>query len=182
MSQIILHTERLELKGITPALVHELAATKSKEELINYFGFDEKGHEHFMSMHDKGMETYSLSLFYFVIIIKERQLAIGDIGFHTWNAKHSRAELFYNIYDDTNKQKGYMSEALKEVIEFGFTELKLHRIAAMVANWNIPSVKLIKKNGFTFEGTLREDYVVNGVHEDSDCYSLLKNEWRKSIK
>lgn len=49
----------------------------------------------------------------------------------------------------------------------------------MVAKCNKPSVKLIEKNGFIFEGTLREDYIVNGVHDDSDCYSLLKQEWER---
>jgi ribosomal-protein-alanine N-acetyltransferase len=179
MTQNILTTARLQLKGISPALVHELATTKSKEELLAYFGFGEAGYAHFMSMHEKGMETFSTSLFYFVIAKKDNQEAIGDIGFHTWNAKHHRADLFYNIYNDGNKQKGFMSEALKEVITFGFREMNLHRITAMVANYNQPSLKLIKQNGFTFEGTLRQDYVVNGVHEDSDCYSLLKHEWKE---
>lgn len=70
-----------------------------------------------------------------------------------------------------------MTEALKEVLNFGFTTLNLHRIEALVASWNIPSVKLLQHYGFTKEGTMREDYVVNGKHEDSDCYSLLKREW-----
>jgi ribosomal-protein-alanine N-acetyltransferase len=37
MNQIELHTERLILKSITPAIIHELFETKSKEEIINYF-------------------------------------------------------------------------------------------------------------------------------------------------
>lgn len=70
-----------------------------------------------------------------------------------------------------------MTEALREVLNYGFSELKLHRIEALVAESNIPSIRLLKRFGFTKEGTMREDYVVNGVSEDSDCYSLLKWEW-----
>jgi [ribosomal protein S5]-alanine N-acetyltransferase len=78
---------------------------------------------------------------------------------------------------DSDKGKGLMTEALAVALHYGFTELNLHRIAALVANDNIPSVKLLQRFGFTKEGTLREDYVVDGKSEDSDCYSLLKWEW-----
>jgi len=174
----IIKTKRLILKAVTPTVVNKLASTKTKEELLTYFGFGETGYIQFINMHQNGMQTFSISFYSFLIIEKQSNLPIGEVGFHTWNAKHKRADLFYHIHNETHKQKGFMSEALKKVIEFGFTKLDLHRIAALVADWNTPSVKLIKNNGFSFEGTLREDYVVNGVSENSDCYSLLKHEWR----
>jgi ribosomal-protein-alanine N-acetyltransferase len=64
-------------------------------------------------------------------------------------------------------------------LEYGFTKLNLHRIEALVADWNTPSLKLVAKNGFAKEGTMREDYIVNGVSENSECFSLLKWEWEK---
>ena len=70
---------------------------------------------------------------------------------------------------------------LKAILEFGFTELKLHRVEALIAAENEPSLKLLLRYGFSKEGTMREDYVVNGKNEDSDCYSLLKWEWEKMI-
>jgi [ribosomal protein S5]-alanine N-acetyltransferase len=177
---ITLHTARLTLKAITPAVVHQLASSMTKPELLDYFGFDEGRYAHFMIMHQKGMETHSLSHYYFLVVETETGRPIGEVGFHTWNAKHRRADLFYGIHKDENRQKGYMSEALKVVIEFGFTTLSLHRIAALAAKSNIPSVRLIQNNGFTFEGTMRQDYNVDGVNDDSDCYSLLKPEWEMS--
>lgn len=179
-SQIEITTPRLILKSITPALIHELFNTKSKAEIISYFGFGESGYEHYKTMHEKGMETHRISLFVFLIIEKETGLPIGECGFHTWAASHRRAEIFYNIHNDQNKQKRYMTEALEAVLEYGFTELKLHRVEALIAAENEPSLKLLLRYGFTKEGTMREDYVVNGVNEDSDCYSLLKWEWEKN--
>ena len=113
------------------------------------------------------------------MIDKETHQPIGECGFHTWNKTHCRTELFYLLRDDKFKQKGLMTEALKATLEFGFTQLNLHRIEALVADWNIPSVKLLQRYGFTKEGIMREDYCVNGKNEDSDCYSLLKWEWEK---
>lgn len=178
MKDIILNTERLVLKGITPALIHELFRTKTKEEIMQFFNIGEEGYSHYQTMHEKGMETHRLSLFFFLLIDKQTNTPLGDCGFHTWNPTHRRAEVFYAMRNDVTKQKGYMTEALKEVLQYGFTELNLHRIEALVANDNTPSIKLLQRYGFTKEGTMREDYVVNGRNEDSDCYSLLKHEWK----
>jgi len=176
--KIEITTPRLLLKNITPNLIHELFNTKNKDEIMQYFGFGESDFEHYKTMHEKGMETHRLSLFFFLLFDKQTNLPIGECGFHTLNKSHNRAELFYSLRKDANKQKGLMTEALHEVLKYGFTELNLHRIEALVANSNIPSVKLLLHYGFTKEGTMREDYVVNGKNEDSDCYSLLKWEWK----
>ena len=94
VSPVELTTNRLILKGITPALIHELYNTKNKDEIIQFFGFDEAGYEHCKEMHEKGMETHRISLFYFLLIERQSQLPIGDCGFHTWNNTHRRSELF----------------------------------------------------------------------------------------
>ena len=182
MNQIELQTERLLMKSITPAIIHELFTTKTKEEIMAYFGIDEVGFQHYKDIHEKGVETHRLSIFVFLLIDKETNLPIGECGFHTWNATHRRAEVFYVMRNEAFKQKGLMSEALKEVLNYGFTELQLHRIQALIAAENQPSLKLLQRYGFSFEGTMREDYVVDGKNEDSECYSLLKWEWKNSKK
>lgn len=173
-------TPRLILKSITPALIHDFYNTKSKEEIKSYFGFDDAAFGHYKDMHEKGMETHRISLLFFLLIEKESDLPIGECGFHTWTASHNRAEVFYNMRNDNYKKKGYMTEALEAVLKFGFTELNLHRIEALIAAENEPSLRLLLRYGFSREGTMREDYVVNGINEDSDCYSLLKWEWEKN--
>jgi len=167
----------LLLRSVTPAIIHELFNKLGKAQIIAYFGIDKGSYFLYEKMHVNGMETFRLSSFYFLLIDKKTDLPIGDCGFHTWNKVHNRAELFYTLRDDIHKQKGIMTEVLKFVLDYGFNELKLHRIEALVADTNIPSIKLLKRFNFSKEGTMREDYVVNGKNEDSDCYSLLKWEW-----
>ncbi|HTN46643.1 MAG TPA: GNAT family protein [Flavipsychrobacter sp.] len=174
-----LETERLILKGIIPATIHELFRTRSGEELLQFFGGDEAVLERFKGMHEYGMETHRISLFSFMLVNKETGETIGDCGYHTLNKLHRRAELGYGLRLETNKQKGYMTEALGCILDYGFTQLGLHRVEALVAKYNTPSIKLLQRYGFSFEGTMREDYVVNGKNDDSDCYSLLKWEWEK---
>jgi ribosomal-protein-alanine N-acetyltransferase len=169
------------LKSITPAIINELFKNKSKNEIITYFGTDEAGYEHLKSMVEQGMEAYRVSSFYFLLINKASNKVIGECGFHTWNQAHRKAELFYSLRNETDKRKGYMSEAVKAVLNYGFNELALHRVAALTAPSNDASIALLMHFGFIKEGTLRQDYVVNGINEDSLCFSLLKWEWEKQL-
>ena len=175
-----LTTPRLILKSITPAVIHELFNTKTEEEIKQFFGCHDTHYEHLRQVHLQGVEMYRLSHHHFLIIEKETNVPMGECGFHTWNTKHRRAELFYLLYKDEYKQKGFVKEALGPVLAFGFTQMGLHRVAAFITDENMPSKKLLLRYGFTKEGTMREDYNVEGVNEDSDCYSLLKWEWEKN--
>lgn len=177
-----METKRLLFKPVTPQLIHELFNTKSKEEIMDFFGFTESSYLTFKNMHEQGMESYRISIFFFVLVDKESGLAIGEVGFHTWNVAHHRAELYYNLFREDFKRKGLMSEALPLVLQYGFTQLKLHRIQALIAAENTASLRLLQANKFTFEGTLRQDYKVGEVFENSECYSLLKNEWENQSK
>lgn len=173
----MIETNRLILNPLTPSVINSLFETKSKNEIMQFLGCNDDEFIRYQEMHEKGMETHRLSFYSFVIILKQTNKPIGEIGFHTWNSTHRRAEAYYMLRNDVDKQKGYMSEAFPEVLKFGFSEMNLHRVEALVADWNEPSVKLLVKNGFVKEGIVREDYVVNGKNEDSVCYSLLKHEW-----
>ncbi len=173
----MIETDRLLLKGISPRVIHDLFLTSSEEDIKAFLGVDEKGYLHYKEMHEKGMDTHRFSLFFFLIIEKGTNKPIGECGYHTWNSTHRRAELFYLLRDEASKGKGYMKEALPVVISYGFEVLQLHRIEALVGDQNVPSLKLLKGAGFRFEGIMREDYVVDGQNVDSHCYSLLKHEW-----
>ena len=178
---VIIPTERLLLKGISPHLIHTIFTTDQEADIKAFFGIDDKGYATYKDMHEKGMETYRHSLFYFLVVDKETNSPIGECGFHTWNLTHRRAELFYLLRNDTHKRKGYMTEVVPHVIRYGFEHMELVRIEALLAKWNTPSVRLLQQNRFTFEGTMRQHYSVNGINEDSDCYSLLKAEWETHV-
>jgi ribosomal-protein-alanine N-acetyltransferase len=132
-------------------------------------------------MFEQGMEAYRVTTFYFLLIDKASSKVLGECGFHSWNRPHQKAELFYSLRNETNKRKGYMSEALETILKYAFTALGLHRVAAFTSPSNDASIAVLGHFGFSKEGTLREDYLVNGIHEDSICYSLLKWEWEKRL-
>lgn len=102
---------------------------------------------------------------------------MGWCGFHTWFTKHRRAEIGYVLNHDQYKGKGNMKEALPAVLKFGFENMDLHRVEALVAPGNKPSLKLLLRSGFAQEGLLRQHYFVNGKMEDSAIFSLLRSEY-----
>lgn len=106
---------------------------------------------------------------------------IGSCGYHTWFPQHCRAEIGYIIVPNFRKKR-LMSQALPEVIKFGFTEMELNRIEAQVNPQNIPSIQLLRKMGFSLEGLLRKNVKIAGVFQDSLLYSLLRKDWKSSEK
>ncbi len=78
--------------------------------------------------------------------------------------------------------KGYMSETLSTLIEFGFEKLGVHTFVANINPANSNSRKLLLKMGFQKEGYFRENYYINGKFFDSETYGLLKSDFkRKSL-
>jgi ribosomal-protein-alanine N-acetyltransferase len=101
---------------------------------------------------------------------------LGWCGFHTIVVNHMRAEIGYELLEEEDRNKGYMGEAIKAVLQFGFEQLNLHRIEALTSPTNLFSQKLLHANGFVHEGELRRHYLKDGVFENSVFYSLLKEE------
>jgi RimJ/RimL family protein N-acetyltransferase len=104
---------------------------------------------------------------------------MGSITIHA-EVPYPRAELGYWTGVPYWGQ-GYMTEAVRAVIAFGFDTLGLHRIQATAYPRNVGSWRVMEKAGMTYEGTLREFYVKNGVPEDARMYAVLRSDdWRAS--
>lgn len=98
---------------------------------------------------------------------------IGTIGFNAWSPKHKRAEIGYEIHPE-QWRKGYTSEAVSKVLSYGFDQMGLTRIGAVVFIENITSNKLLEKAGFQKEGILRDYMYQGGKAYDTNVYSLLR--------
>ncbi len=74
-----------------------------------------------------------------------------------------------------------MFEAMSAILAYGFTELELHRVEAIIDIANEPSKSLLLKLGFSYEGNLRQRYFFQGRFEDEYYFGLLKDEWHGSV-
>lgn len=112
---------------------------------------------------------------YFAIADKATNQMIGSIGLTSHNLYQSRIELSYDLAQEYWRQ-GITTRAVQAVVEYAFEVLKVNRIEASVATYNIPSKNLLLKFGFTLEGTLRQHRYHRGSFVDVDFFSLLKSD------
>jgi ribosomal-protein-alanine N-acetyltransferase len=110
------------------------------------------------------------------ISLKGHDNIIGTIGFNNFTRRH-RANIGFDLQPDF-WNNGYLSEALKAVIKFGFRNLDLNRIEAEVMQGNIASEKVLAKMGFKNEGVLRQWMYWNNKHYDMTMFSLLASDIR----
>lgn len=75
--------------------------------------------------------------------------------------------------------RGYMLEAVKLLVAYGFDELKLHRIEAACIPGNERSMRVLEKAGFTREGLLRSYLKINGTWQDHYLYALVEGEYHQ---
>ena len=102
---------------------------------------------------------------------------LGWCTFTGWNPEHRSASLGYVLAEEAWGH-GYATEAARALLEWAFDTLDLNRVQAEADTRNDASRRVLEKLGFTLEGTLREDCIVNGDVSDSWVFGLLRREWR----
>ena len=176
-----LHTERLFLRALTPADLEFVYQHFSDPDVTRYLHDEEP-----VSTREDAQEIID---FYtrpgvkyhnrWVVVSKSNNQPIGTCGYHKWQERHFRAEIGYDL-EPASWNQGYMTEALTEVLEFGFEKMGLNRIEALVHSQNLASIRLLQKLGFQKEGYLRDYYYQGGEFHSSLTFSLLRKEWRSS--
>jgi len=109
------------------------------------------------------------------ITLKSEEL-IGVCGIDDIKLRNRKGELGYCLNKD-HWGKGYATEAAETLLDFGFTELELHRIHAKCDTRNTQSARVLEKVGMKQEGKLREHKLIDGKWRDSYIYSILEHEY-----
>lgn len=102
---------------------------------------------------------------------------IGLFGLKLGSEKYKRGEVWYKVHSDF-WNKGYATESLKAVLDFGFEKLKLHRIEAGCAVANSGSIKVLEKAGMVREGIGRQILPLKSGWSDNYHYSILETDTR----
>jgi ribosomal-protein-alanine N-acetyltransferase len=75
--------------------------------------------------------------------------------------------------------RGYMAEALKLMLRYAFTNLKLHRLEANIQPENAASIALVERAGFVKEGYSRRYLKICGRWRDHERWALIAEEWSR---
>ncbi len=105
---------------------------------------------------------------------KDRQF-IGLIALHLGSPKFKSAEVWYKLHKDFWNH-GFATEALQRILNFGFDELKLHRIEAGCAVENLGSIHVLEKVGMTREGRKRKVLPLKTGWSDNFHYAILASD------
>jgi RimJ/RimL family protein N-acetyltransferase len=114
-------------------------------------------------------------IYEFAIIELATDLPVGSAGMRIRDPKNGRAELGYVLRRD-RWRKGYMTEAVKLLLTFGFG-IGMHRIEAVCRPENRGSARVLEKAGLQFEGRLHEVLFVRDEWWDSMMYAALASRW-----
>ena len=172
---------------LTPRLVLRPARMSDAEDMYEYSRDPEVARHVLWDAHTSIHQTRAYLRFLirqyrnaspatFVIALRGNGKVIGTIGFMWLQTDNRSAEIGYSL-SRAYWNQGIMSEALKAVLEFGFTKLGLNRIEAQHEFDNPASGRVMLKAGMRHEGTLRQRVYNKGRYADVELYAILRSDF-----
>ena len=175
----VLETPRLVLRGIRETDAPEIFSIFSDEEVLLYYDSDcMKEHSEALDLINFLLKGYAdKKSIRWAITLKGTDTVIGTCGFHNLTNRSKRAEIGYELSSEYWR-KGLMTEALKAIITYGFTEMGFHRIEGLTEPDNYASRQSLLKLGFREEGLMLERDYYSGKYQDEVMHGLLSRDWK----
>lgn len=175
-----LETERLVLRRVTESDYLEIMELRGNPETMKYIPrplvtTKEEALHHFKMIDDKIESNEGIN---WAITLKENPKMLGIIGHYRIQPENYRCEIGYMLLPEYNG-KGITTEAIKAVLEYGFDELQMHSIEAVIDPENRASERVLQKNGFVKEAHFIENEFANGRFWDTVIYSILKRNFKR---
>ena len=108
---------------------------------------------------------------FWTIARRDNNQMIGAVGMYI-NNFHHRAEISYDM-DQQYWGRGIMSRVLRLVCRYAFEQMDIHRVEAITLKENEKSIRLLKKNGFRYESTMRNYKYFKGQPRDVEMFSIV---------
>jgi ribosomal-protein-alanine N-acetyltransferase len=174
-----LETERLLLRRVSQNDLAEIMELRGNPETMKYIPrplvkTEEEALAHFKMIEDKIESNLGIN---WAITLKGNPKLIGIIGHYKIQPENHRCEIGYMILPQFNGQ-GIVTEAIKVVLEYGFEDLQMHSIEAVIDPENIASERVLQKNGFVKEAHILENERYDDKFIDTVIYSILKRNFK----
>jgi len=179
-----LSTDRLILDELKPEDSDFLYWHFANKDVVKYYDLESfTNRDQALSLIQLFKKRFDESLgIRWAIRLKANGKFVGTCGFNSWNNKVKSSVIGYDISRDC-WGNGYATEALREIIKFGYSGAlpcgALNRVQGDTVPGNDASEAVLKKLGFREEGLLRESgYWKNRFH-DLKCFGLIKSEYNE---
>jgi [ribosomal protein S5]-alanine N-acetyltransferase len=148
---------RLQLRTITMEDAAEMLAYLSDEEVSRFIGWrlmhtleDTRGHiGTLLAREEAGTHLYA------AVVLKATGVVIGNAMLFNMDDEAGHAEIGY-VFDKGYWGQGYGTECVALVDNFAFGTLQLRKLYACVNAANLPSARILEKNGYMLEGVLSD--------------------------
>lgn len=175
----MLETQRLILRKFVPEDGPGLYGYLSDPDVVRYEPYEPKNPEDCQQEAERraGDEAF------WAACLKESGKLIGNLYFA--RREFDAWEIGY-VFHRAYQGKGYAFESARELITYGFKELKVRRIVAMCNPENEKSWRLMERLHMRREGhflqdvSFRTDDQSNPVWQDTYAYGLLAGEWERT--
>jgi len=122
---------------------------------------------------------------YFSILLLDQEdieKIIGNCAIHDINSKNRACSCGITIGEKEYQNKGYGTEAMEMLVEYGFNTLNMNRIELSVYDFNSRAFKTYQKVGFVEEGRKRQARYHNGKYQDEIIMAILRKNWQTKGK
>ena len=170
---IKIETERLILRFMRQEDTHDIFININHDhDVLTYFIDKYKEKEEEMTLDKTIKFCLDNERYLFAIEIKDTHEVIGMIlQCSTPNKIFNSSEVGYAI-GKRHWNKGYVTEALKAMIDFLFS-LGVHKVVASHLLGNDASKRVMEKNGMIFEGIKKEEIYYHDKYHDVAYYYLI---------
>lgn len=157
--------------------VNEIFALRSNAETMKYIPrplvkTKQDALKHIAMMDEKIENNEGIN---WAITSKNDSKLIGIIGLYRIKPEHFRAEIGYMLLPEY-QGKGIIPESINKIVNYGFKQMKLHSIEAVIAPKNFASERVLQKTGFVKEAHLKENEYYEGRFLDTVIYSILNKD------
>ena len=112
----------------------------------------------------------------YAMVLNDGDKLIGNISLFQINTVYKSAELGIFIGEKECRGKGYGTEAIKLLVNYGFNTLNLKNIMLTLDSENIGGYKCYKKAGFTEFGRRHECRYIDGGYHDTIYMEIIKKD------
>lgn len=114
----------------------------------------------------------------FAIITMEKEELIGTISIESIDFINRIGTLGIFIGTEEGRNKGYGTEAVNLILDYGFNYLNLQNIKLDVLDFNERAIACYKKCGFKEYGRRRKCKFINGKYYDDISMDILSEEFK----
>ena len=174
----ILESDRLILRPFTVNDVQDVYQYASDDIVTKYLTWP--SHTDISQTEKVVKEFYMDKPGVYAIELKSEGKCIGCIDLRICE-EHDKASFGY-VLNRKYWNNGYMTEALKLLIDFAFSKLGLNRIESTHYVGNEGSGRVMQKCGMRYEGKGLQEVKIKGIFHDVVHYAILKENWASSIQ